>query len=320
MKRKYLFGPVPSRRLGYSLGVDIVPYKTCTLDCVYCECGKTTKLRNRRSSYVSASDVIRELSDYLSKEPKLDYITFSGGGEPVLNTEIGKIIEFIKTSYDAYKVALLTNGTLFGDKKAREDVSMCDLIIPSVDAASEKAFKKINRPAPGISASSVIKGIELLNREVSGKLWVEVFVIPGINDNEGELRKIKEALIRIGPEKVQLNTLDRPGTVKDLKSAGREKLLNICEYFSPLKTEIIGRYGGSKKRDFASSDMKEKMLLLLSRRPCTLEDLSEVFSPQKNDLEKYLKELKNSGRIQSSKGERGLFYRAPEEENKKAER
>ena len=147
---KYIFGPVPSRRLGISLGVDIIPHKTCSLNCVYCECGRTTNLTTKRGEYTPVELIWEELKDFLSGNPKLDFITFSGSGEPTLHTGIGEIVDFIKADYPQYKLALLTNSTLFSQGNVIEQVIDMDVIIASLDVATEKNFIRINRPYPGL--------------------------------------------------------------------------------------------------------------------------------------------------------------------------
>lgn len=171
MDYKYIFGPVPSRRLGSSLGIDLIPYKTCSLNCVYCECGKTTDLTFERKEYVPTERVIEELDDYLKTEPELDYITFSGSGEPTLHNGIGEIIKFLKENYPQYQLALLTNSTLLNDEKLQDEIKKLDLIVPSLDAVSEDVFQKINRPVEGLSAQKIVQGLINLNnflQEMSG--------------------------------------------------------------------------------------------------------------------------------------------------------
>ena len=153
----YLFGPVPSRRLGISLGLDLVPHKTCSLNCIYCESGKTTNLTIERKEYIPTAVLISELTTFLKTKPKLDYITFSGAGEPTLHSDIGTIVTFIKKNYPDYQLALITNGTLFYLSKLRREVKPVDLILPSLDAVSEKTFKRINRSHRELAIKKIIK-------------------------------------------------------------------------------------------------------------------------------------------------------------------
>ena len=159
MSYKYLFGPVPSRRLGISLGVDLVSFKVCSYNCVYCEVGKTTKLTIKRDSYINSKELIKELDDFLEKKPKLDYITFSGNGEPVLNSELGEIIDYLKKNYSQYKIALITNGSLFFDENLIREIEKIDLLLPSLDAVSTKVFKEINKPHHSLNIKKIIEGL-----------------------------------------------------------------------------------------------------------------------------------------------------------------
>jgi len=157
---KYLFGPVPSRRLGMSLGVDLVPHKVCSLNCIYCECGRTTNLTLERKEYVPFDEVIKELEHFMNNNPAPDYITFSGSGEPTLNSRIGDVLQYIKSNHPDILVAVLTNGTLFSDKQVRSELLSADVVLPSLDTASDSTFYKINRPFHSININDYIKGLE----------------------------------------------------------------------------------------------------------------------------------------------------------------
>lgn len=237
MRLKYIFGPVLSRRLGNSLGIDLVPYKTCSLDCIYCECGKTNNLTARREEYVPTKDVINELDRYLINKPEIDYITFSGSGEPLLHNGIKRIINHLKDNYD-YKIALLTNGIHFIDRNVIEEVERVDLIIPSLDGVTQETFIKINRPLESIFIDDVIDGLIKLRSNFSNQIWLEIFIIPGINDNNDELVKFKEVIKKIKPDRVQLNSLDRIGTLRNIKKASEKELQSIAEFFEG-KIDII---------------------------------------------------------------------------------
>lgn len=237
MKLKYIFGPVLSRRLGNSLGIDLIPYKTCSLDCIYCECGKTNNLTTRRKEYVPTKNVINELDRFLINKPEIDYITFSGSGEPLLHNQIKRIINHLKDNYD-YKLALLTNGIHFIDRNVVEEVKRVDLIIPSLDAVTQETFIKINRPFENIFIDDVIDGLIELRNNFRNQIWLEVFIIPGINDNNNEIIKFKEVIKKIKPDRIQLNSLDRIGTVKNIKKASEKELQTIADFFES-KIDII---------------------------------------------------------------------------------
>ncbi len=306
---KYLFGPVPSRRLGISLGVDLVPYKVCSLNCVYCEVGRTTSLTIERKEYIPINEVIEELQDYLNQKPELDFITFSGQGEPTLNSGLGKVINFIKDNYPEYKVAVITNGTLFSVKEVRNEVSRANVLLPSLDAVSELSFLKINRPNKYLNIDEIVTGLIRLREEFKGKIFLEIFFIPGLNDTNEELKLLKETTQKIKPDLVQLNTLDRPRTEDFVKSVTQKELLRIKDFFEPLPVEIIAKAKTRKQIKSFNKNIEEQILDTIIRRPCTDKDLSEILDIHLNELNKYLSELIDSGKITSNKQDRGLFFK-----------
>lgn len=188
-----------SRRLGVSLGVDLVPYKYCPLNCVYCEVQSTTNLVSKRVEFFPAEEIIAELDSFLQAEPRLDFITFSGAGEPTLNSALGKIVKHLKTKYSKYPLALLTNGILFDDAQLRQEVLPCDIVLPSLDAATQPIFQQINRPLEGLQIADLIESLIRFRSEYSGKIWLEVFLIPDVNDNPAELSALRTAIESINP-------------------------------------------------------------------------------------------------------------------------
>lgn len=303
---KYIFGPVPSRRLGMSLGVDIMPHKTCSLNCVYCECGRTTLLTIKRGEYTPVESIREELKDFLSGNPKLDFITFSGSGEPTLHTGIGKIAGFIKADYPQYRLALLTNGTLFYQSGVIEQVLDMDLIIASFDAATEENFIRINRPHPGLDFKQIIDGLISLRKNFSGQLWMEVFLVPGINDNEIELKKIKSLLANIKPDKIQINTLDRPGTENWVRPVDKKRLTDANRFLAGF--EVIKDFTSEKNSFVLKENDFNRFLSTLKRRPCTDEDVSKILGIHVNDVKRCLEPLIESGKIEKKEMPRGVFY------------
>ncbi|MDZ7318126.1 MAG: radical SAM protein [candidate division KSB1 bacterium] len=303
----YLFGPVPSRRLGRSLGVDLVPHKTCSLNCIYCECGRTTDLTLQRAEYVPLKQVISELTDFLASEPVLDYITFSGAGEPTLHSGLGMVVDFLKTNFPAYPIALLTNGTLFYQAELRTEVAPIDLILPSLDAADDETFRKLNRPHPELSVSQIILGLKELKQIQRGNMWLEIFIVPGINDHDEHLDHLKQAVHEIKPDLVQLNSLDRPGTEKWVKQATYEHLQAIAQRLD-WPTEIIAKIPKSAAGGLRQDDPTMSILALIRRRPCTIEDLSQMSGIKPLEIQKYLAVLMETGQIHARKMPRGLFY------------
>lgn len=305
-----LFGPVPSRRLGLSLGVDLVPSKTCSLDCVYCESGKTTRLTVSRKPWVDVNQVIGELERFLSQNPDLDVVTFSGSGEPVLNESIPAIVTFLKTRFPEYKTVLLTNGTLFYMEQARRDVMDLDLIIASLDAVSPEVFKAVNRPHPDLDPERIIQGLVDLRKEYRHELWIEIFIVPGLNDSDRELDLLSSAVRRIAPDKVQINTLDRPGTEPWVRRAEKSELERIQSHFDHL--EIVGRES-CRKMSLSVEKMavEPAIVQLVSRRPCTADDMVKSLGADRAQIDTALERLMKDGKIRCETMERGVFYRIP---------
>ena len=305
---KYLFGPVPSRRLGMSLGVDLIPLKTCSLDCVYCEIGKTTNLTVERRAYVDKDDIIGELTAYFEKNPDPDYITFAGSGEPTLNTNIESIINFAKSLRENIPIAVLTNGTLFHDKNVRESLLRADLVLPSLDAVTRKTLKKINRPHKDIEIDKYIQGLIDFRQEFRSRIHLEVFILPGYNDHEEELTEMRKVIRRICPDEIHLNTLDRPGVLSNLQRATSEELNRIRTFWALNNVKIIA---SAKEREDITSyrkDIDSAILETISRRPCTLDDLTMILGLHASEINKYLGTLEESGRIETTRLERGIFY------------
>lgn len=309
MKYKYLFGPVPSRRLGISLGIDPIPFKTCSFNCVYCECGGTTNLATKRKEYIPVKDIIIELKDYLDRNPKLDYITFSGSGEPTLNIGIGKIINFLKDNYPQYKIAVLTNGSLLYQREVREELFKADLIMPSLDAVSEQVFRRINRPPKSLEIQKITSGLIEFRKEFEGQIWLEVFIVPGINDTEEELKLLRDIIKKISPNRVQINSLDRPGTESWVKPVSKKDMERIVSFFQDLAVEIIANFKPREQIASFDFDIEEQMLATIKRRPCTAEDLSETLGIHINEINKYLQSLLENKKIESQNLERGVFFK-----------
>ena len=311
-RKKYIFGPVPSRRLGTSLGVDIVPYKTCSMNCIYCECGKTNKLTLERREYVPASEVTEQLDELLSGAPELDYITFSGGGEPTLNSGIGKIIRHVKEKFPQYKICLLTNGGQLGNDDVIEDLKEIDLVIPSFDASNDAELEKINLPIPGITVEGLIEGYVKFRSRVKCLFWLEIFIVPGVNDSDASIAAFAEAVRRIAPDKVQLNTLDRPGWVDWIRPAPEEKIrkfIGPIEKFAPVET--VGKFKYKTRivsKALTPNEIDDALKHLIAGRPSTLEDIAFSLGIEKSAATQSLERLETAHSVSRDKRERGIFF------------
>lgn len=208
---KYIYGPIPSRRLGQSLGVDPIPLKTCNWNCIYCQLGRSVPLVNERAEYAPCADILAELRQALEahKPGEIDHVSFVGSGEPTLHSGLGRMIRAVK-KMTAIPVAVITNGALLWRADVRDDLLAADIVMPTLDAGGEALYKTIHRPHPDLTYRRVVAGLEQFRREYSGKLWVEVMLIQGVNDGEDALRELAAALRRIGPDEVHLVLPTRP--------------------------------------------------------------------------------------------------------------
>ncbi|HPI73836.1 MAG TPA: radical SAM protein [bacterium] len=305
---QYLFGPVPSRRLGFSLGIDLVPAKTCNLNCIYCECGRTTQLTMERREYVALDRVCEELERFFFDHPAPDYLTFSGSGEPLLHSRAGELVEWMKERFPSVPVAVLTNGTLFTDPQVRRAVGRADVVLPSLDAATSAVFKKINRPHPILQIEEIIEGLVRLRQDYDGRIWLEIFIVPGLNDTKDELSALRDAVVRISPEVVQVNTLDRPGTVRAVRAATLSELQRVVDFWQLPKVEIIARSAAGPEQRVMRRDRESAILETVARRPCTLADLTIILGMHQNEVNKYLGILEKQRKLQSRRQGSLIFY------------
>ena len=301
----YVFGPVPSRRIGRSLGVDLVPFKTCTYDCIYCQLGSTTNRTLERREWVPMEAVLDELQRKLACRP--DYITLSGSGEPTLHSRLGEIIGRIKAMSDV-PVAVLTNGSLLWQKEVRAEVALADLVLPSLDADSDSIFRFINRPHPDISFEQMVEGLIALRREFSGQYWLEVFLLGGYTAIEATVKRLAALAKRIGPDRVQLNTVARPPTEDFAMAVSAEALEKYAKFFHP-PAEVIAKRP-SRLGHKSDNIPPGAVLAMLRRRPCTAEHVALGLGLNRLEAIKQLEALMAKSRIETYRHEGEVFYRA----------
>jgi len=269
----YIYGPVPSRRLGRSLGVDLVPFKTCSYDCIYCQLGRTTKKTVDREEYVPIDRVLEELDGKLSGRDAPDYITLAGSGEPTLNSGIGRLIREIKRR-TPIPVAVLTNGSLLWMAEVREELEAADLVLPSLDAGDEKLFRYVNRPHEKIPFERMVDGIAAFTAGFPGEVWLEIFLLAGVTGLPAEAGKIASAVRRIAPARIQLNTVSRP-PAEDFACAVPRKRLDSLKGIFRGTVEIVSEFEEDVSSVFPCPDLRdEEVLALLGRRPCTCRDVA----------------------------------------------
>ncbi|MDD9302293.1 MAG: radical SAM protein [Desulfobacter sp.] len=310
MKYRHLFGPVASRRLGVSLGVDLVVHKVCSLNCLYCECGKTTTPTMERKDWVPFDRVQKELDHYWAANDDPDYITFSGSGEPCLNIHLGRVIAYIKEKKPNIRVAVLTNATLLTDPGVRAELLKADLVVPSLDGVSKEVFDRINRPCVPMDPLKIVESIQAFVRMFKGQVFLELFILAGINNTPEELALFKDAIARIRPDLVQLNSLDRPGTSPDAVAAKRADLEKIKEILGPDRVEIIARKPKTTPaaNPRSGSDLASFVVETIHRRPSTCEDLCTMLGAEMEEVQAILDDLAEKGEVEFQTQNRGIFY------------
>lgn len=301
----YLFGPVPSRRLGRSLGVDIVPMKTCTLDCVYCQLGRTTNRTVQRMEYVPTEDVLADFNTWFSEGGAADYVTLSGSGEPTLHSRFGEIIRGIQ-AVTYIPVALLTNGTLLWDPQVRDAACAADILIPSLDAATAEGFRKVNRPDPSLDVETIIEGLATAKQECPGEMWLEVMLVEGVNDSPGDLSALREAIEHIKPDRTQINTPVRPAPGRKAQALDSQRLVRAQEALGPT-AEIVAPSELYVQDAHTAAGVRD-VENLLRRRPCTLDDIARGLGMHPNEVSKYVWALLNQGQISSIERGDAVYY------------
>jgi wyosine [tRNA(Phe)-imidazoG37] synthetase (radical SAM superfamily) len=302
---RYVFGPVPSRRLGRSLGVDLVPFKTCSYDCIYCQLGATTCKTVERKEWVPLDDVLEQLEPKLSTAP--DYITLSGSGEPTLHSRCGELIDRIKAMTDV-PVAVLTNGSLLWQKEVRRQLMKADLVIPSLDAGDEGMFRLVNRPHEDVTFERMLAGLVDFCREFRGDYWLEVFVLGALTAIKPDFAALVRCASRIGPDRVQLNTVTRPPAESFAVGISRERLAELAAMFDPPAEVIADFRAIHAQAQFAAS--REDVLDLLRRRPCSMDDIALGLGMHRHEVLKYVEDLNADGLVLQTRAGGRLHYRA----------
>ncbi|MBA7664857.1 hypothetical protein ES703_72921 [subsurface metagenome] len=274
-KHKYIFGPVPSRRLGRSLGVDLVPFKTCTYDCIYCQLGRTTNKTMQRKEWVPTDSVIEQIKDKLGSKP--DYITLSGSGEPTLFLKLEELTSKIKRLTDI-PVAVLTNGSLLWLPEVRRTLKPADLVVPSLDAGSNQIFQYVNRPHHDITFSKMLEGLVKFRDEYDGKYWLEVFLLAGVTTPEVEINRLKTCINSICPDKIQVNTVTRPPAENFAEPVPQKQLNDLAAQLYE-NAEVIADYKSVHKQPRISKPASSiiPVLMLFDSLRAALRQTSKLF-------------------------------------------
>lgn len=310
---RFVYGPVPSRRLGRSLGVDILAPKSCTENCVYCQLGTTEPLEIKRRRFVDPRVVEKDLKSALQSGIQIDFITLSGSGEPTLSIDLGRIIEFARDLIEKLdspqkpKICVLTNGSLLSDGSLREELASVDLVVPNLDAGDAETFYKINRPHGEIVFDKFIEGIKDFKSHFSGSLFLEIVLIEGLNDSEEHLRKIANIVSYINPDGVWVGTISRPPAEKWVKPVDLKVLQKAKEMIGE-KARIIEAFHG-ESAGFPSVSLIDDISGLLLRRPETAKNIALSLDANLNEVLKSLYILEDKGAIERAEVNQAVYWK-----------
>lgn len=289
----YIYGPVPSRRLGISLGISPIPKKTCNYSCVYCQLGKTDKMTNTRKMFFTIKDIINEFESILKDDIYFDVITIVGEGEPTLYLGLGQLILEIKKRTEK-TVAVITNGALLYDPLVRKELGYADIVLPTLDAYDESSFKMINRPIGNLTFNQVLTGLQVFSKEYKGLLWLEMMFIKGMNDDLDTLMKYKDILKKIKYDKLYLNTPVRPPAEGYIQQIDRDKMLEIVNILNGISIDLLDSKG------FYSniSNHYEAILSIIKRHPMNQYEIKSFLKSRScRNIPQIMNQLKNDSII-----------------------
>jgi wyosine [tRNA(Phe)-imidazoG37] synthetase (radical SAM superfamily) len=305
---RHIFGPVPSRRLGRSLGVDLVALKTCSFNCVFCQVGRTPRTTCRRAEYVPVDDVIEEVGDWLNAGGNADVITLSGSGEPTLHTRFGEVLSQIR-SLTAIPTVLLTNSSLLHLREVREGAGHASIVKASLSAWDPASFVAVNRPDAGVRFEDVVGGLQQFRAGFSGDLWLEVFALSGVNTDEDGMRRIAEIACGIRPDRIHLNTVVRPPAEASALPVSLAALERLAGLFTP-RAEVIATFKPNSELEWRATE--QDVLGLLTRRPCSVDDVAGSFDRSREDALRTIERLLSAGKIEVERRGGAEYYGVPQ--------
>jgi wyosine [tRNA(Phe)-imidazoG37] synthetase (radical SAM superfamily) len=304
---RFVYGPVASRRLGFSLGVDIIPFKTCTLDCVYCQLGSTGRTTVRRRSWFPPEAILAQIKEAIDTGQRIDVITFSGSGEPTLSKDLGLLIRSIK-KMTAIPVAVLTNGTLLGRADVRRDLAAADIVVPSLDAVPAPLFRRVNRPHASLDNRRIIDGLARFREDFSGRIRLEVMLVKGVNDSPAALEAVRRAVARIRPDEIELNTVVRPPAERSAGPLAPAALAAVKKRLGP-RAKVVASFG-KRGQAPAGGDLERAILVTVGRRPQTAGDIAAALGRHRDEVLKALSRLLAGGRIRRRSHGGKIYYAA----------
>ena len=295
---QYVFGPVPSRRLGQSLGIDTIPLKTCNWNCIYCQLGRTQPLTNARKEYYPSADILAEVKAVLAGHApgEIDWVTFVGSGEPTLHSGIGRLIRGVRALTEL-PIAVITNGSLLYLPEVREDLAEADVVLPSLDAGTADLYRQIDRPHPEVTFERLVDGLLAFRQIFSGKLWVEVMLVQGLNDTAEALRAIAAILQRVRPDEVHINLPTRPPVETWVRPSDEEGLLRARAILGDIAHVVHPIEGSFDLSGYATA--VDAIVAIITRHPMRQEELERTLARwAPGHVAEALAELEAGGRAQ----------------------
>ncbi len=295
---KYVFGPVPSRRLGRSLGIDPIPLKTCNWNCVYCQLGRTRPVVNLRKEYIAPDLILEQVARFLDEHDHagIDWVTFVGSGEPLLNAGLGRMIREVKTLSDI-PVAVITNGTLLHLPTVRQELLAADAVLPTLDAGTAELYRKINRPHSRVPFELHLQGLIDFGHVYDGFLWPEVMLVRGFNDTEESLRDLATALEKIGPDSIHLNVPSRPPSETWVQPTDEQGILRAMAILGDI-TRVVHPVEGKYERS-SEKDSLDAILAIIRRHPMREDEVRRTLSHwEGKNAQRTFSLIEASGRIQ----------------------
>lgn len=306
----YLYGPVPSRRFGRSLGVDLTPFKTCSFDCVFCQLGRTLQKTLVRKEYIPLDAVLDEIKSWMKTDGDADYVTLSGSGEPTLHSGFGKVLQLLRQNL--IPSVLLTNGSMLMLPEVREAAFYADIVKVSLSAWDQHSFGWINRPHPQLNYNEIVEGIKTFRSQYSGKLWMEIFMMLGMNSTADKVKKIAAQIKEIKPDRVHLNTVVRPPAEDYAAAVEQTNLASLANMFDP-PAEVIAEFNANSQEHITATE--DSILSLLLRRPCTTDQIAGVYGMHTTEISKYLGDLMRKGQIREKRKKGAVYYIAARMQN-----
>ncbi len=325
---KHIFGPVNSRRLGRSLGIDLFTEKICNLNCIYCEVGANKQFTSLRNFHAPIEAITAEMVDFCADKKQLeqiDVVTITASGEPTLHSGLGKIVQRFK-ELTGKKIVVLTNGTTLHDKDVRLDLEQVDIVVPSLDSVLGKSFRRLNRPHPDLDLDAIIEGLIIFSKEFKGSIWLEILFAKGFNDTEDDVEAFCRILPQLKVDRIQLNTVARPPLEQYAKPVSHDFLQTVAERFSQIQSSIPVEFLTEQKNKKIQTDVlenrpveltkdrieavQEKIVSMLKRRPCTADDINKVFHVgSQNEIEMLLELLIRAGDVEKTMhGDKSYYH------------